>query len=283
MSINGVANGPPIPVNHGQQRKAERQQAEGDGQIKPAKPENAAAGEAGRARGVIRLLQEGHFKGVADVRLRINFADELSALSQSSLRGAVSGDISAVIAAVDAEVNELLASDEFDDAFVQAVRGAQEAFESSVTDLVVAFGEESDPVTADLLAGIQAAFDGFVSTLTEIFAPDNTGADEVVGDGAEVPAFPVETETIPAESPPPTSIAISTELQSFLDKLTAAFESALESFGGNLTQASEVLPPLSEPSGNGAAYEKFLAILNGLNGGPEGAEPITPDDLDTVA
>ncbi|MGE5296238.1 MAG: hypothetical protein ACM3VT_15560 [Solirubrobacterales bacterium] len=30
------------------------------------------------ARGVIRLLQEGHFKGVADVRLRINFAEELA-------------------------------------------------------------------------------------------------------------------------------------------------------------------------------------------------------------
>ncbi len=30
------------------------------------------------ARGVIRLLEEGHFKGVADIRLRINFAEELA-------------------------------------------------------------------------------------------------------------------------------------------------------------------------------------------------------------
>ncbi len=29
------------------------------------------------SKGVIRLLQEGHFSGVADVRLRINFHDEL--------------------------------------------------------------------------------------------------------------------------------------------------------------------------------------------------------------
>jgi len=34
---------------------------------------------AERQRGVIRLLQEGHFKGVADLRLRINFFDELAA------------------------------------------------------------------------------------------------------------------------------------------------------------------------------------------------------------
>ncbi len=31
-------------------------------------------------KGVLGLLQEGHFKGVADVRLRINFFDELAAI-----------------------------------------------------------------------------------------------------------------------------------------------------------------------------------------------------------
>ena len=55
-------------------------------------PENTALAEAtetaepttegekttGRANGVLRLLDAGHFKGVADVRLRINFHDELS-------------------------------------------------------------------------------------------------------------------------------------------------------------------------------------------------------------
>ena len=38
------------------------------------------------AKGVLRLLQEGHFKGVADVRLRINFHDELAAIEQAHLR-----------------------------------------------------------------------------------------------------------------------------------------------------------------------------------------------------
>jgi hypothetical protein len=33
-------------------------------------------------RGVLRLLQEGHFKGVADLRLRINFFDQLAAIGQ---------------------------------------------------------------------------------------------------------------------------------------------------------------------------------------------------------
>ena len=35
-------------------------------------------------KGVIRNLQDGHFKGVADVRLRINFQAELNAIRQES-------------------------------------------------------------------------------------------------------------------------------------------------------------------------------------------------------
>jgi hypothetical protein len=33
--------------------------------------------DAERTRGVIRLLEAGHFRGVADIRLRLNFADAL--------------------------------------------------------------------------------------------------------------------------------------------------------------------------------------------------------------
>lgn len=34
--------------------------------------------DADETRGVIRLLEAGHFKGVADIRLRINFVEELA-------------------------------------------------------------------------------------------------------------------------------------------------------------------------------------------------------------
>jgi hypothetical protein len=39
-----------------------------------------------RAQGAMRLLQEGHFKGVAALRLRINFFDQLPALEQESIQ-----------------------------------------------------------------------------------------------------------------------------------------------------------------------------------------------------
>ncbi|GAG28055.1 unnamed protein product [marine sediment metagenome] len=38
--------------------------------------------------------------------------------------------------------------------------------------------------------------------------------------------------------------------------------------------AANVLPPLSEPNGNGVAYDKFLAIYNEMRG-------IVPDTLNS--
>ncbi len=41
---------------------------------------------ANQARGVVRLLEQGHFKGVADVRLRLNFFDRLDHEALPELR-----------------------------------------------------------------------------------------------------------------------------------------------------------------------------------------------------
>ena len=57
---------------HLQQPAAPRREAPADA------TDAAKAGASGRGRGVIRNLEAGHFKGVADVRLRINFHDELA-------------------------------------------------------------------------------------------------------------------------------------------------------------------------------------------------------------
>jgi hypothetical protein len=65
-------------------------------------------------------------------------------------------------------------------------------------------------------------------------------------------------------------------LESYISGLTEAFETAMGDFTGGL-DGVVVLPELSEPSGNGAAYEKFLAIYNEMLGlevvseGTEGA------------
>ena len=51
----------------------------------PAPAQEEASLQATDTKGVINNLLAGHYKGVADVRLRINFADELLALEQQEM------------------------------------------------------------------------------------------------------------------------------------------------------------------------------------------------------
>lgn len=59
-------------------RKKTKSQAQIEEPVVAEEPEPTEGEETQEARGVLRLLQEGHFKGVADLRLRINFAEELA-------------------------------------------------------------------------------------------------------------------------------------------------------------------------------------------------------------
>lgn len=63
-------------------------------------------------------------------------------------------------------------------------------------------------------------------------------------------------------------------------RIPAAFDAALDGLGNALSGAT-VLPPLSEPSGNGKAYEKFLAIYNDLYGVATGGEEL--NEIEPVA
>jgi hypothetical protein len=49
-----------------------------------------------------------------------------------------------------------------------------------------------------------------------------------------------------------------------IDELTAAFEAAMEELINGFSGVS-ALPPISEPEGNGRAYQKFLEIYNQMH------------------
>lgn len=76
----------------------------------------------------------------------------------------------------------------------------------------------------------------------------------------------------------------------YLTELTAAFDAALAGLLDTATAAG-ALPPVSEPSGNGVAYAKFLAIYNDLQAdtppetdpGQSGTEGVTTDSTDNGA
>jgi len=62
-------------------------------------------------KGVIRNLLEGHFKGVADVRLRINHFEELSAIENSQLKSVVTENIDNVSSPITETINGLFGDD----------------------------------------------------------------------------------------------------------------------------------------------------------------------------
>jgi hypothetical protein len=76
----------------------------------------------------------------------------------------------------------------------------------------------------------------------------------VVTDGPNVNAPPLEAEE-----------DVAAQIALLIEKLTPLFDAAASGLKDALSHTS-ALPELSEPTGNGVAYEKFLNIYNGLYG-----------------
>jgi hypothetical protein len=212
-----------------------------------------------KERGVIRLLQDGHFKGVADLRLRINFADELAAVENATRVAALGHAGPGLLEDVNAAVDDFVAGLELTEDQGAAVDTARATLNEAL-NTVIAESQESGVLDVSALVDrIQGAFDDFFTSLDTVLAP--------VEEPASLQA--AEEPIIEASAPAPT------------DGLRDAFASILSQLQDSLSES--MLPPLSEASGNGAAYDKFLAIYNemrGLGTAGETVEPETP--IDTV-
>jgi hypothetical protein len=190
------------------------------------------------SKGVLHLLQEGHFKGVSDVRLRINFYDELTSLEAGKLQAVAEEKVNAVLESVGGAVNSFLAAEE---------NGLTEEQTAGVSELQETFVQAASGYTNEPVIDLNNAFEDFVEALRNLFTP---------------PALTQEENTTTeAESPDAPGLS----WQTFIENLQSAFKTATN----ELTQAFaevRILPELSEPNGNGVAYEKFLAIYNELRG-----------------
>lgn len=188
-------------------------------------------------KGVLRLLQEGHFKGVSDVRLRINFFEELAAIEAGKLQAVAEEKVNAVLESVGGIV----------DTFLEEENGLTQEQTASISELQETFIQAASGYTYEPVTDLNNAFEEFVEALRNLFTPPALTQEENTTTEAESPDAP--------ELP----------WQTFIDNLQSAFTTAMN----ELTQAfaeARILPELSEPSGNGVAYEKFLAIYNELRG-----------------
>ncbi|MHC4636192.1 MAG: hypothetical protein ACYTBP_07720 [Planctomycetota bacterium] len=253
----------------------------------------------GRAHGVLRLLQEGHFKGVADLRLRINFADEIAALESENIKAASADGAPALSDSVSGSVNSLV------DQGIITQEQANEFIETFQQDIDLAiknFHDSQDPATSGLVTDLTSVFDALVAALTAAHQGQQTQSQDPTvprSDSTQMSSDSVAQiqtdDTQPTDPPsqdPASDITADNALtsdpvlaqgqvfdfQAFIDYLTDSFTDALDEFVNSLS-SSGPLPELSEPNGNGKAYQKFLDIYNQMHANTaevvDSLEPVT--------
>lgn len=261
MHINPLGNGPvagvPGPQDQGKARGTQNDSAPSGNNIIHPGP-----GAHGNAHGVMRLLQEGHFKGVSGLRLQINFHDQLAAITQQSVASAAHTGAETILAAVDAVVTDFTANNDLGESILEGITTAQQAF----TDAAMALFEEfqGGAIGSDqLLALLQAAFEDFLASIEAVVPADGATSTEDSGE----PAPPAEPD-----------------FAAFIQALGDAFSGALQELEAAFASAQSTVPEISGPNGNGVAFAKFLNILNALNGGTEAVDTTTSDpEIDTAA
>jgi len=235
------------------------------------------------AKGVLRLLQEGHFKGVADIRLRINFQDELAAIEGSQLSAAAGQNSASLTESVGPGLQAIVDSGQI----------TQEQADQAINDLDLRINDTIDSFLSGdiqskdgLSSELKTCFDAFVAFLSGAAnapAPADTEPETLEGDIEPPATEPPVTEPLATEPPAtePQQQDTQSELNGFVEEMTAAFDTVLTNFINALGEV-KVLPELSPPNGNGVAYQKFLEIYNQLYGlTPEPVPDQTPS-LDAV-
>lgn len=198
--------------------------------------------------GVIRNLEAGHFKGVADVRLRINFFEQLSTRAASAAIPVVQDAASSLADEVGSGVDSLVESLALEAEEGEAIAALFAEFSSEVDSAVATLGDEGRLNTQSAGDSIQTAFDSLLAQITASLNP--TEPDEEA----------VDTST---ESPGDDDPTVG--MEDALQTLQAMFDEAFASLVATISDAT-VMPDPAEPTGNGAAFDKFLAIYNNLRG-----------------
>lgn len=234
-------------------------------------PRNAPENAPTEQRGVIRLLQEGHFRGVADVRLRINFAEVLQGIQAVNTSALLQDELPAIKQQLNGAIDAFLTDAELDENALTTLQGARQDFNARLDALIGGKAAENG-IASDVFAELRTAFSDFLNAL---LPPQEEDSSETGLVTTSASASPAATDTV---DPPETPTDLFATLR---ETLSTLFEDAL----GTLEESADALalPPLSDPSGNGAAFDKFLEIYNELYGvGVE--ESGAPDSgLDTIS
>jgi hypothetical protein len=261
MSIDPVGAGPQWGKSVGAEAKAMaragRALAEKP-EVQPAEAETIQRAESGeRTKGVIRNLMAGHFKGVADVRLRINFFDELNGLQTQSYKAAAAEQLDGLVETLAAKLEELM--EDVPGEITAEVRDLLEAFLADISKIkngLPSWGQ----VTPDVLrTDLENLFSTLVTALREIASQPAGTAQEELEDSDIAPILTGVAE----EGAQAVSWAAT-----LADGLKGAVDTAMDELSSRMASAA-ILPPLSDDPVKGAAYAKFLKMYEELLAGPQ--------------
>jgi hypothetical protein len=218
----------------------------------------------------LKLLQAGHFKGVAAVRLSINFHAELSARQlDEEHSGAGEG-----VANLDETMARALAAapEGSSEEQVQAINTAQEYFSGSIHAALQRF-QSGERDREGFLSGVAAAYEELAARVQSVLPgtppvpEEEAAADAGVVETAVTAVNDAVTETGHAalavagtqSSPEPVPAAA----EDYLVNLERVFTESMAGMEAGLSVV-DALPEFSPPNGNGGAFDKFLDIYREL-------------------
>lgn len=239
-------------------------------------------------KGVIRQLQEGHFKGVADVRLRINFHYELQAMENAAQEELAQGEVQQFEGVVLGHIEFFLQPPPDPDASdgettENDIVVLQEAVVMFSADDITAMQDAVDTFTAtkgqfatDPVEDLTVRFDNLVIAIQGFTQP-------LAGAEGDVPEL-VNTSLPSPEDEPVVAEETGTDSTSVWDSLVSELKELFKGFLTDLdekTASFSLLPELSAPSGMGKAYDKFLAAYQELKGDQPSPE-IQPESVNVL-
>lgn len=218
-----------------------------------------------KASGVMRLLQEGHFRGVSDVRLRINFQDQISALEADEAANRLETGVRNLTDTLQGELDAFRETHVLDEELSALFNEASEQLLSDIASAVDSYSSGDTIQVDDLITSLQSAFDKFAESIGELLVDDSPEGDpDATLSGLSGDAISASGGE-DVENP-----TIDDVLSKFLTEVGETYSSNLDSLRKSLRDV-QVLPPLSQPTGNGKAYSKFLAIYDALRNADGGS------------
>jgi hypothetical protein len=223
----------------------------------PSRPSATAATETREtpdkthAKGVLRLLGEGHFKGVAAVRLQMNFHAELEqkdAIAQTESARTAAIQLQTGMTAILEKTRDEIGED--------SIGTLEEVFNQF--DQVIGDSLTNEAAASDIHATAVDAIATLKNKLGNLFDEGDTSAPSTPSvidatQDASVGALGNPEVTDATTSAPAASSPWLSGLLDEIDQLTTAFESRASA----ATQLSGI-EGIIAPSGNGVAFEKFV-------------------------